>query len=858
MRYLTGLLALLCLVGPVAAQGEPPAGNYPTDAERLCILARDLWAPVELAELGYTPPSQDARATEKRMRQACMFLEAAVRMDDQYDIAWHDLLTLYASAAINDPGRSAERLVTYTSRNVHDNEPVVSWLRYMLDYLPNLTARKNFLRSNINALQSYPAVRSDALTELGHIALEQEDLPTTRYYFEQAIAAWRYHERPVADYLTLPPWDAPATEVTAMSQEQVAAAKRGAESKFRWYTLLRWRLRLRCNPFDLAATVKLIEALDELGLHEQAQRYYPHAYDLLDMQQDPAEWAEVARQLRRGQLISAFSLARYQECIPIAEKALHDDPDSYVVNALMGKCLTQVGMTSDAERFLGRAAQLANTAIVDIPGMGDLGWFYCFIDTRPAEALNYAQQDLELRGDDPLAQATFAYALLLQGEIDQAAEVLETVDPNGVVAALALAKVAADRGDPILALRYLRSVPRRNRHVLAGDVAAMDEELRLTAREDHDLMADLLPEDGRLLMPPRNVLAQRYVSAFDDQELGVIKAPDKTIHCSMALTKRTDVFSYGEAIVAELFLSNQSETEVPVGPGTMIDPHFLIVAEVTPVTGVAAGTAARHAPPSDQTQVFPIAHRYLLQDYVLPRGRRNKTADMLNVGPLRDMLEDHPQQAYRVTFRGFLDPVADGADGFRGRMSAIQPQPATIMRKAFIPTDKHMSLQYNLMQNGTSEERVRAAHLLGGLLREALLARQGQLTYNLQRIDEGTIRKLLAENLAHADFRVRAWSAYTLRGLPISPDSLEAQHLGQLLGDEHWFVRFMAAQTLEPVAEMDEYYRWATAIERNELVLRQAQFMQGQPWQIIDVPVAAEEPNAVIPVEEEWSVDDLF
>ena len=53
MRYLIGVLAAFCVVCPVAAQAENPPGNYPSDSERLCILARHLWAPVELAELGY-------------------------------------------------------------------------------------------------------------------------------------------------------------------------------------------------------------------------------------------------------------------------------------------------------------------------------------------------------------------------------------------------------------------------------------------------------------------------------------------------------------------------------------------------------------------------------------------------------------------------------------------------------------------------------------------------------------------------------------------------------------------------------------------------------------------------------------
>ena len=238
-----------------------------------------------------------------------------------------------------------------------------------------------------------------------------------------------------------------------------------------------------------------------------------------------------------------------------------------------------------------------------------------------------------------------------------------------------------------------------------------------------------------------------------------------------------------------------------------------------------------------------LTHRYLIQKIVLLPGKSNTISESLSVGPLRHLLDNHPQQTYRITFRAILDPVPDGNGGFQGKIPALQPSPVTITRKAFIPTQERLNSYFNSLATGLPAERIRVVQLMAGLLREAQLARQERLNYNITSIDEPTMRELIGRNLNHPDSRVRAWSAYALHSLPLSADSSQGQQLTELLNDSSWFVRFLALNTLDPVADMTEYFNWVNILEKNIIIQRQVQLFQHLPWPVVEVPVEVPKPS---------------
>jgi HEAT repeat protein len=144
---------------------------------------------------------------------------------------------------------------------------------------------------------------------------------------------------------------------------------------------------------------------------------------------------------------------------------------------------------------------------------------------------------------------------------------------------------------------------------------------------------------------------------------------------------------------------------------------------------------------------------------------------------------------------------------------------------------------------------------MSGLLHEAEFSQKNLLDYLPKKIDSYSIRELITDNLNNSDFRVRAWSAYSFRGLSLSAGSTAAQRLGELLSDPEWFVRFMAVYSLEPIADLTEYLNWVSTIDENELVNRQAKLQLQQPWEVIEMPLDIPEEA---PATTDKSSDDLW
>lgn len=837
--YTLKLMLILTLTYAVVAPSRPAWANYPNDAQELQVMARHLWAPIELQAFGYVAPQIDPNVADERLRQACVFLEAAVQLQPDNAEAWRELQSLYMSDAVDDPGRATDAVIRFTDLKPQQNEAIDAYSRYRVNRLNDRESREYYLLQSTGTMRNYPAVFSDAMVQLGILSLEKADIEAARTAFKQAYESYSYNDDALARLLELPMPVPDATDEADLNTGQLSI-----EQQYQLYETLRWRLRLRNNPYDLAATINLIELLDRLGSHALAQDYYQHAFDLLALDdENQAVYAE----LRLKQLLSAYSAKQYYSCINIAEQALQEDPDDLLVNALLGKTMQKLGMNTEAQGILTQAAA---GAIAKLPTSSDpnqlqaeLAWFYCFIDPNPHRALLYAQNAAHGNPLDPRSQSTLAYALGLNEKWTEAQAAVDNADPNDLITVLAQANIQIAHDDPPAALKTLQDIHDTPMGILAEQIKELSDKLeaQLDATAEAPLSQAVLPEAAN---ERPDMFSLIFQNQFDNKDLSVIHAPEKVVQCYITLD---NFANYGDAITAQLYLANIGETDLILGPGSFLDPHFLITAQIAPTSDAAGPDAAQ---PENQESTAPsiiLAHRYLIQKRALAPGRTNISTEVLNIGPLREIIQKHPQQAYRITFRGILDPVSDGAGGFVGRMPQIQPPPVTVVRKAFTPSRVRMQSQIRFIKAGSPDERIKAAFLLGALLREDQLAQSGQLSYRPRPVDVDTIRGLIAENLTHEDFRVRAWSAYAFRTLPLSASSGEAEKLAELLSDTSWLVRLMAFHALEPVAEMTQYLRWTAAVDQEPVVQRQAQMLLETPWEIIDMPVVPVEPNELPP-----------
>ena len=870
---LTILFCLVPMVNPLLAQ---EGASYPQDAQRLWDLARDLWAPAELQASGYIPVGIEPHIAESKIRQGCLLLEAAVELDPSSAAAWHDLIVLYTSDPVNDPGRAMEALLKYNQLKPRDAQPVETFLRYRMQNLDDRPTREQFLKQVIPTLRDYPYIQSIAYAELGILAQEKLDQENARSYFEQAFAATNNNDEALARILTLP-WPKVDESNPELTPEEIQAQIQFNEQRKKLFHVLRWRFRVLNNPYDFQALMNLIRILESFGYQNLAQEYYEHAQTLLKLPSLPIgseipRRKALAKELRFRQMTGCYAGKLYDECVSIAQSIQKSDPDDLLVAGLMAKAMQKLNpdATGTETSLLLRQAgdramrKLLKPEKIDAQTFyrlqSELAWFFCFFDYDPVRALHYARtlpsgtssiNQNWLIGRDSSAisrsHSILAYAHIMNNQWQKAEELLLRADPNDPVAVLAEAKILIQKDQKAAAFERLQKVDLNSSGILAEPIEQILQEIQPDtgsadstpgttppATERAPSEADTATTSASEQTPtaetappqkPPDIIEAALTSQFNNNDLLIVKSPEKVIHCAMWTS--SDIFQYGSPINAKIYLSNVSDTNkqetiVTLAPNNFLDPHLLITTELYPAPAEQGGKA----------HPLILAHRYLIQKRLLVPGASNVITENLCIGPLRKILDDNPRQTYRITFRLYLDPVPDGKGGFQSKIPALQPPSLTVTRKAFIPTPQRMKEYTRAINSGTGDERIKAVRLFTVLLREMKVAPQ---RYRGRSLNTKVIREMIRKNLSHTDFRVRAWTAHALASLsPLVPK--EAAHLGNLINDDNWFVRFMAIQTLSPAIDLTEYFRWSDTLEKHAILKRQIQLLRGLNWQIEELP----------------------
>ena len=809
------------------AQSQQSTSTYPHDAALLTAMARHLWAPVELQAHNYALPALSPTDADHRLRQATLLLQAAVRLDESNELAWHDLLALFISNAINDPGRATDALIRYSSLVPRDAAAVEDWFGFSLNRLHDRESREQFLQKQISALRDYPHVQSSALTQSAILALEKGDIENARDRFEKAFQISPYNVHARLGWSELPP---PAG---TQSQFPNPTQNNSLSDRILENTLLRLRRQISNNPYDLQATLHLIQFLDDHRVYRPAQTYYNHALTLMSLQ---SATDDQFLQLQLNQLAGAYSAKLYDTCLALAGIITRDHPENLLAIALHAGALKKLTKVEQANILLENAARSATERLSKSsqpnPHLDtQLAWFYSFADPNPALALKHAQNAFKADPQNPRTKFLLAYTLIAPGQFDQAQDLLLQYDPADPIAALAWAKIHIAKNDKKSAYEILSALPTIPKGLLAEEIRTM---IQVLVRDLQSADPDSLPHAASpSLQSLSDKLARQLRAQFDDKDLLIPTAPEKFIRCTVKPILAASTYRFGDPILVKLTLTNVSDIPLLLGPDSFLDPHLLIYARLVPQS------SAQTLSPSDESEntndpFILIAHRSLNQQRLLAPGSSNIIHETLNIGPVRDQLEKHPLTQYRVTFRFVLDPIADSDGNFVPSIPAIQPRPLTITRKAFVPTKTNLAHLQRSVLAGSPDEIIRSTHLLAHLV---------TLPRTTAVVDSNAVTKWITDHLTHSDPRVRAWSALSLHSQRLAGSTETQGHLAQLLNDPDWFVRFCTARTLHRFADMREYNQWIADNETDPLLKQQAIGHLHKPWQIIPIPPPKTPPN---------------
>jgi tetratricopeptide (TPR) repeat protein len=828
------ILSVVLLAGLAhAALAQASNADNAADAGRLYIDGLNLVMPVELQVRGYAPESFDAAAVADHLRKACLLLEAANKLDPSNGAVAKELFTLYISNVLSDPGRGVQALGQYLQTHPEDSGPIENWISWQMNTLNDRESRENFLLNNLGRLTAYPNLASKILTQLGILAMEKGDLDGpqgARAYFEKAFTAWP-NNVDAADRLLRLGTPMVQSKDSAVSTEALQKQQIGINLKYQYYTLARWRARLQNNPYDLDAMYQLIDTLENLGYYKITADYYPFAYRLIDKFQPDSP---LRAALRFRQVVNLYCRKEYSQALTLTQEILKNSPDDLLAIVAQAKILKKQNLDEASVKGFQRARELAAAAMVDpiasfnAEKAAGLAWYFCFIQPEPARAIELAQSALEKAPNEYFIRSLLAYAQTLNGAFEPAEDLLKNADVNNPAAVLAQAEILLKKQqDPKAAREKLKTLPAVRWGMLDDTVARFEAQLPPAEEAADQTPAGQQP-------PPLDEASNPYLAElknnFPNGDLAMPEDPKKVVQCSMRLS--SDVFHYDDPIEAKIYLSNIGTANLVFGPDNAVDPHLLILAEMIP-----AGRNQTTTPTSaDSTASLLVMHRYVTEKPILQPGRSIILKEPLNIGPLRDILQNHPQNAYQVTFRLILDPVPDGKGGFAGKIPDIQPAPVVVVRQKTTPTASVMNFQFDTIAHAETDSKIKAVRLLAGLLREKQAGDTGKFDYPLVPIDAGRIWNAMGECLAGQDYRLRAWTSDALRNLTIPAELPIAGQLAQLLQDQNWFVVFMAINTLAPIADISDYLAWAQKQQQDPLMIRQIQWLQGVAWMPIELP----------------------
>jgi len=822
-------IGVFSTVSLLAASPESGKTASPLDAERLVILAADTLKPVEMQALGFSDPRLSPLEIDRCLHQACLFLEAALALDPENTEAWRQIYPLYMTDRLADPGRASQAVSRYVTLHPQDTQPLETWITWRLPQIQDRSGREEFLKQVLAYTQNDPVTRSRIFTQLGILAMEKgvyHGNEGAAIYFNQAVTVWQSNDDALARLIQLPP-ETPGPDAPPNASETQAQI-------LQWQQILRWRSRLHNNPQDGQALLNLIDTLEQFNFPSIASRYYPVALNLLTIfpESKPLEY-----ELRLKQIVNSYTLGDYRQCISLAQQALQDNPGDILLSGVLIRSFQKLDQQDAAKRWMEKTSRMildkqASSASPDSSVFLEAAWYFSFIDPQPQQALVLAQSGQNDPEKHPRAQAVLAYAFLLNQRNSEAKQALSEAAPNDPIAVLTKASLELDENNPQAASDSLRSLPSNKWAVLD----LQRDQLQLKIQKALNADSSTSPST-----PVENPLEQHFAELltrfYDDSEFSIPLDPEKSIHCSLRFAK--DVFYFNDPIYATVHLVNTGQIELVLGPAAMIDPRVFIMAQVIPVT---AGSDS--ALESSKPKNIPVTCGYLRQTQLLAPGQSNSIQFALNIGALRNVLQNHPQQAYRITFQLYLDPVSDGQGGWIGRIPKIQPQPVTVLRQAFRPTAKNLQFPMESLKQTAPEDNLRAAFLLAALVRQTVSDSSPNENAPLPSSVMGILTPLV-KNFQRSDYHIRAWTAAAFQNQPLQVITPAINDLMQLLEDPHWFVRFMAIHTLDSYADLSQYHQFALTNETDPVVLRLIQWKLNQPWKTLEL--SAEQKDASVP-----------
>jgi len=699
---------------------------------------------------------------------AIVFLTAAMKLDNNNK----DVRPLLIKLACRDPEHppfllSQEStgsnlvynlLMDYVDESA-DVEVAKKAVVYLLAHLNTREQREKLLEQMLGTLGGKNVVFGSELAMLlGLLKAEKADLEAAEFYLMQAYKRNRYNKLAFVKLAELKP-------------ERIGPA----------IYLERLRLELRENPSDIDAALTFAQQAEQMQLYETAAGIYEYCADLFAYLY-PSE--TLPSRIYLPWAISSYNTQRNQsECLQIAQRIQRDGRFDLRIEAIAGKAATKVGNGELATQIFRAAEKKALRATNDEQQTTRLAWFYCFVLPFPDKALNWANRAYETERNSSEADAIWAYALVMNKQTERAKPLINNNHRNQI-ADLTLAQIQLADGQKDSAIETLKAAINKDPGSFAAERA---KEILAQQGEKYTPLID----PNAVLTMLENVFGQTLVPVFTPPEK--IFSVQLNIRGDPARLEPGNEFPYGSKFGGTVALINKSAEPFVISDDALFKGNIRIDAEVS---GDLNRTIANLVSTKIRTTLS------------IEPGHSIFIPVRLITGELRKTLLTYPQASLDIEFTLYLDPVTtilQKETEITNRLTYIEPTRVRVKRPGIELTGKYIRSRFNLISTGSVSQKIKAAQLFAGLLREEYAMSNHKL-YRFKSADwmEPLLRSALLHesgllhNPANGQWVVKVHTMADMLAFPLDYELISA--VANNLNNTNWPVRMMAVYLLSQTA----------------------------------------------------------
>jgi hypothetical protein len=235
----------------------------------------------------------------------------------------------------------------------------------------------------------------------------------------------------------------------------------------------------------------------------------------------------------------------------------------------------------------------------------------------------------------------------------------------------------------------------------------------------------------------------------------------------------------GQPWWAVLSLTNRGSFPITLGPGGMVNPVFVL----------------SFASEGDRQRSYPALMTVSVERArILRPGESVEVRRTLDIGPLRWIAWQTPQQAQRVALRAVLDAYRNEEGEWVPAPGGQRLRSVYFNRLPVVTSPAALNGLLAAVREGAPSERYRAIEMMAQLIGEQQRARWKRLEYRPTRLPTEKLTRALLAVLERGEWEVRARGLATLWLMGLDRAMLEA--VAGNLDHPHWLVRLLALRVL--------------------------------------------------------------